>query len=192
MKILGIVGTNVTNSVGRKPSVERMADTCFERLAAAGNDAEQVVLSGYQIDYCDHCEICDHEENCSLRDDFWQIYEKIKAADAVIFFTTVTYGMMNPKLAALLQRAGRIARSNGRQFAGKISGLLTEEVRTTGEPVLEQFNLWCQSEGMQLPIVARVSFGSTADGKHAPMSEIEPVRQAKARDLAEAFLKKSA
>src|SRR3989339_22386 len=114
LKILGIISTNVTNNVGRKPSVERMADTTFERLAEAGYDVERVVLSGRQIDYCDHCEICDHEENCSLRDDFWPIYEKMKAADAVIFFTTVTYGMMNPKLAALLQRAGRIARTNGR------------------------------------------------------------------------------
>jgi len=72
------------------------------------NDTEQVVLSGYRIDYCDHCEICDKEESCSIGDDFWPIYEKMKAADAIIFFTSVTYGMMNPKLAAFMQRAGRI------------------------------------------------------------------------------------
>lgn len=190
MKILAIIGTNVTNGTGRKPSLERMADQCLDRLASAGHATEQVILSSYQIDYCDHCEICDHEENCSLADDFWPIYERMKAADAVIFLTSVTYGMMNPKLAAFLQRAGRIARSNGKQFSGKATGLLTEEVRTNGEPVLEQFAIWLESEDMQPPLVSRVSFGSRLDGKHIGVAEIEPVRQAKAQELAEAFLKK--
>ena len=190
MKVLGIVGTNVTNGTGRKPSLERMADQCLGRLAGAGDDTEQVVLSGYRIDYCDHCEICDKEESCSIGDDFWPIYEKMKAADAIIFFTSVTYGMMNPKLAAFMQRAGRIARSNGKQFAGKATGLLTEEVRTSGEPVLAQFAIWLESEGMLPPVVSRVSFGSNSEGKHASLAEIEPVRQAKARELAEALLAK--
>jgi len=188
LKILAIIGTNVTNGTGKKPSAERMADYFLDRLAGSGHTAEQVVLSGYRIDYCDHCEICDKEEDCSLGDDFWPIYEKMKAADAIVFFTTVTYGMMNPKLAAFLQRTGRIARSNGKQFAGKITGLLTEEVRTTGMPVLEQFKLWTESEDMKPPLVARVSFGSNAEGKHVSLAEIEPVRQAKARELAEAFI----
>lgn len=196
MKILAIVGSNVTSGTGmlskdKQPSLDRMAGYCLDKLASDGHTTERVSLSGCRIDFCNHCEICDHEETCSLDDDFWPVYEKMKEADAIIFFTSVTYGMMNPKLGAFLQRAGRIARSNGKQFSGKATGLLTEEVRCSGEPVLEQFAVWLKSGGMQPPHIARVVFGQQADGRHVGPEEMEPVRRMKANELAETFLGKS-
>jgi len=193
MKILAIVGTNVTSGKGmmskdKQPSADRMAGYFFDKLTSSGHIAEKVSLSGYHIDFCDHCEVCDKKETCPLGDDFWPIYEKMKTADAIIFLTSVAYGMMNPKLATFLQRAGRIARSNGKSFSGKASGLLIEEVRSRGDAVLEQFKIWFESEGMQQPLISRVTFGEGPDGRHISLDQIEPIRQRKANELAEAFL----
>jgi len=63
-------------------------------------------------------------------------------------------------------------------------------VRTSGEPVLEQFAIWLKSEEMLPPVVSRVSWCSNSKGKHISLAEIEPVRQTKARELAEALLAK--
>ncbi len=188
MRILNIVGSNVVNAgyktipPGQGP-LERLASKCAAELAAAGHDAETVFLRQHEILFCDHCEICDRAENCNKHDDFWPIYQSMKAADAMIFYTSVTFAMMSPKLAALLQRAGRIARRHGRKFSGERSGVFLEEFTWGGNLVLQQFKFWLESNGMQPPATARAKVGRQSDGRHSTAAEMEAMRQKKARDL---------
>ena len=188
MRILNIVGSNVVNAGDQpiapgKGPLERLAAKCAAELTAAGHSVETVLLRQQEILFCDHCEICDHAERCAKDDDFWPIYESMKAADGMIFFTSVTFAMMSPKLAALLQRAGRIARRHGRKFSGERSGVFLEEFTRGGNLVLQQFKFWLESNGMQPPVTARAKVGRRSDGRHGTAQAMEALRIKKARDL---------
>lgn len=182
------MGSNVISG-GDKPvkrsegSFERTARRCLEELARDGHEAESLFLRESEIQFCDHCEICDHEESCPRNDDFWPIYEKMKAADVIILFTPVTFAVMNPKLSALLQRAGRIAKRHGSKFAGKLSGTLTEEFTGGGELVLAQLRIWYQIMKMAAPVESRILVGRRADGRHEGRDALELKRTESAREL---------
>ncbi len=131
--------------------------------------------------------MCWKEERCPLKDSFWAIYEKMKAADGIIFFASITSAMMNPKLATLLQRARKIARKEKR-FANKLSGLFTEELLRLGDLAFEQFAIWFEDMKMRPPLTARVVVGRKPDGRHFGPEEMEGIRLEQAARLAEAII----
>jgi len=188
MRILGIVGSNVVSGAN-KPiatgdgSFERTAVDCLALLAREGHQTENVFLREANIEFCDHCEICDHEELCNKTDDFWPVYEKMKSADAIILFTPVTFAVMNPKLSALLQRAGRIAKRHGSKFSGKFSGAITEEFTEGGDYVLAQLRIWYQMMKMLIPAESRIMVGRRADGRHEGSGAMNLKRTESAREL---------
>jgi len=165
MKVLGIIGSNVV-SCNYKPikpregGLEVIARTCLEELTRSGHQGENVYLRECQIEYCDHCEICDKEERCSKTDDFAGIYQKIKDADVILLYSPVSYGQMDAKLSVLLRRAGRVSRHFGR-LPGKLGGTFLEENTEGGDLVLAQFRIWYKSVGMTPPVESVIKRGQT-------------------------------
>jgi len=152
-----------------------------------------VFLRNLRIEYCDHCEVCDHEERCSHDDDFWPVYQKMKAVSTIVVFTSVTSGMMNPKLSALLLRAGRIARKHADGFRGRLSGSFLEEFSDGGELVQGQLRIWFRMMRMLEPVETRVRVGRGVDGRHSPQGgEQEAKRFDAARELGKKLMWKLA
>ena len=191
MNILAIAGTNMIGPADRRVKLgeaplDRAARKTLDILTEAGHTTEAITLRGQKIEFCNHCDVCWHEETCPLKDSFWPIYEKMKAADAIIFYAPITSAMINPKLATLLQRTRKIARKEKR-LAGKLGGLFTEEVRRGGDLGLEQFLIWFEDMQIENPLVARVVVGRRADGRHLGREEMEDIRLQKADEMAAAI-----
>jgi len=188
MRILGIVGSNVISGRGkpikrRGGSFEKTAQGCHKILAQDGHKVENIFLREHNIVFCNHCEICDHEERCGKNDDFWPIYKKMKVADTIILFTPVTFGVMNPKLSALLLRAGRIAKIHGGKFVGKLSGTLTEEFTEGGDCVLTQLRIWFKMMKMLVPVESRILVDKQADGIKEGRDTLDSKRIESAQEL---------
>lgn len=165
MKVLGITGSNVVSGnykpvKPRESGLEIIARTCLDEMVNHGHTGENIYLRECDIEYCDHCEVCDKEERCSKNDDFAAIYRKMKAADIILLYSSVSYAMMDSKLSVLLRRAGRVSRHFGR-FEGKLGGTFIEENTGGGDLVLAQFRIWYQSVTMPPPVETIIARGQS-------------------------------
>jgi multimeric flavodoxin WrbA len=94
MKILAIIGSQ------RKEGNSYAA--AKEVLEPTKTDYEIIQLADKEIGFCDFCGKCQHEK-CHLKDDFNQIIQKMKKADAVVF-SFPRYFSLSSKFLCFIER----------------------------------------------------------------------------------------
>jgi multimeric flavodoxin WrbA len=119
MKAIGIVGSPRKNG-----NTELLTAHALKAIAEEGLDTELIRLSNLEIKPCNACMLCQEEERCSIEDDLFPIYTKMKEADGIILASPVYYGSATALIKALIERAGYISRCNGKPFRGKVGGPL--------------------------------------------------------------------
>ncbi|MCR3922337.1 MAG: flavodoxin family protein [Firmicutes bacterium] len=80
MLVLGVAG-----SPRRNGNTEILLDEALAGARDAGAEVEKVVLSTLSFSPCISCGACAKTGICALKDDMQDVYEKITAADALIF-----------------------------------------------------------------------------------------------------------
>ena len=119
MRILGIVGSPRKNG-----NTEIITAHTLKAIAEEGIETELVRLAGLDIRPCNACMACRKEETCSIEDDLFPVYTRMKEADAILLASPVYYGSATALLKALMERTGYIAHHNGRPFDRKVGGPL--------------------------------------------------------------------
>ena len=146
MKAIGIVGSPRKNG-----NTELLTAHTLKAIAEEGVQTELIRLSGLEIEPCNACMVCRKEERCSIEDDFFPIYLKMKEADAIILASPVYYGSATSLIKALIERAGYISRWNGEPFRGKVGGPLVVARRVGKNFTFAQLTLWFQILGFFIP-----------------------------------------
>jgi len=146
MKVIGIVGSPRKNG-----NTELLTRHTLKAIAEEGLDTELVRLAGLDIRPCTACMACKKEEVCSIEDDLFPIYLKMKEADGIILASPVYYGSATALIKALMERAGYIARLNGEPFRGKVGGPLVVARRAGQNFTIAQLTLWFQILGFFVP-----------------------------------------
>jgi multimeric flavodoxin WrbA len=146
MKAIGIVG-----SPRRGGNTELLTQHCLKSIAEEGIETELISLAGRDIQPCNACMACKTDEMCSINDDLMPIYEKMKAADAIILASPVYYGSATSLIKALMERTGYIQRWHERAFAGKVGGPLVVARRAGKNFTFAQLTLWFQILGFFIP-----------------------------------------
>ncbi|MFH1381673.1 MAG: flavodoxin family protein [Chloroflexota bacterium] len=136
MKAIGIVGSPRKNG-----NTEILTKHTLKAIAEEGIDTELVRLSGLDIRPCNACMACRDEETCSIKDDLFPLYEKIKAADAVILASPVYYGSATALIKAFMERTGYIG-GRRKAFAGKVGGPLVVARRAGQNFTFAQLMYW--------------------------------------------------
>jgi len=95
--------------------------------------------------------VCQKEERCSIEDDLFPIYLKMKEADGIILASPVYFGSATALIKALIERAGYISRRNGDPFRGKVGGPLVVARRAGKNFTFAQLTLWFQILGFFIP-----------------------------------------
>jgi len=139
MKALGIVGSPRAGG-----NTEYATNLALQTLAAEGIETELITLAGKTIMPCTACGACSSGETCPLKDDLLPIYFKMKEADAIILATPVYFSSATALIKALMDRAGYIARNNGRVFKGKAGGPIVVGRRGGHNFTFAQMNYWYQ------------------------------------------------
>jgi len=146
MKVVGIIGSPRKNG-----NTEILTAHALEAIAEEGIDTELIPLAGLDIRPCNACMACDDGEQCSIKDDLFPIYLKMKEADGIILASPVYFGSATALVKALMERAGYIARQNGNPFSRKMGGPLVVARRAGQNFALAQMTFWFQVLGMVVP-----------------------------------------
>ena len=157
MKVLGIVGSPRKNG-----NTEMLTAHTLKAITEEGLDTELIPLAGLDIRPCNACMVCSQEERCSIEDDLFPIYLKMKDADGIILASPVYYGSATALIKAFIERTGYISRFNGEPFHRKVGGPLVVARRAGHNFTLAQLTLWYQILGL---VVAGSSYWSIAFGR---------------------------
>ncbi|OFB62580.1 flavodoxin family protein [Synergistes jonesii] len=125
----------ISGSMRRDANTDYYMNIVLKECEKEGFETELIPLRNKRIEGCAY-DLCaeDGDENgysyshcgyqhppywmpkydvCALKDDFWPIFEKMKAADGIILGSPVYFGSATPKIKALIDRAGICAEARG-------------------------------------------------------------------------------
>ena len=149
MKAIAIVGSPREN--GNTEILSRHTLNAIAEEGEEGIETELVRLAGLDIRPCTACMACRGEkEICTINDDFFPVYNKMKEADAIILASPVYFGSATALLKAFMDRAGYISQPQ-RTFAGKVGGPLVVARRAGKNFTFTQIMLWFHILGFFMP-----------------------------------------
>jgi multimeric flavodoxin WrbA len=146
MKVIAITGSPRKNG-----NTEILAAHSLKAISEEGIDTEIVSLAGKEIRFCNACMACNKKEECSIKDDFQPVYEKMKEADGIILASPVYYGSCTALIKAFIERAGYVARFYPLTLKGKVGGPLVVARRAGHNFTIAQLDLWFNIVGMVVP-----------------------------------------
>ncbi|MFC2020087.1 flavodoxin family protein [Chloroflexota bacterium] len=141
----------ISGSPRKKGNTEILANHTLKAIAEEGIKTELIGLAGLDIRPCTACMVCKDEEKCPINDDLWPIYQKMKAADALILASPVYFGSATANIKALMDRTGYVAMWNGKVFRGKVGGPLVVARRAGQNFTLAQLAYWFYINGCSVP-----------------------------------------
>jgi multimeric flavodoxin WrbA len=146
MKVIGIVGSPRKNG-----NTELLTKHTLKAISEEGLNTELIRLAGLEIKSCTACMACKEQEICSIKDDLFSIYLRMKEADGIILASPVYYGSATSLIKGLMERTGYIARWNGEPFQRKVGGPLVVARRSGQNFAIAQLTFWFQILGFFIP-----------------------------------------
>jgi multimeric flavodoxin WrbA len=183
VKVLGIVG-----SPRRGGNTEILVRTALESASGAGAETEMIRLSEKVVGPCDGCASCAKTKKCKTDDDFAEVFDKMVAADAILFASPSYFESVTPQMKALIDRAGFFNnRATGRTaFTGKVGGAMVVAYRTGLATTWCQMLIFILAQRMIVPGIA--SFPNAVASEPGDVLK-DKEGMDKAREIGEAMAK---
>lgn len=122
IEILGISGSPIKNS-----NTDRLVKAVLD---ASGLESEFVKLSKINVRPCLACKKCVPDNICKVKDDFPELAEKIKKADAMVIGAYIPYGQIDGFTKSLLERFWSLRHVNnllrGKLAATVLTGMMPD------------------------------------------------------------------
>jgi multimeric flavodoxin WrbA len=90
---------------------------------AEGAEVELYSVVGKNIEPCDGCGDCWETGECHIKDDMQELYQKLLAADGIIFGTPVYFYSVTAQAKAIIDRTITLGRPD-RSLANKVGGVV--------------------------------------------------------------------
>ena len=174
MKALGICG-----SPRSKGNTYRLVKAALEPIEAAGVETELVELADLDIRPCRACLECKGKEYCQQDDDFNPVFDKMKAAEAILLGSPVHFGSATANLISLLDRAGYVDRVNKHNFfVRKVGGPIVVARRAGQNFTFAQLNYFFLINEMIVPgsTYWNVAFGCEKGEVHSDAEGLDTVK----------------
>jgi multimeric flavodoxin WrbA len=151
IRVLGISGSPREN--GNTAAAVR---ECLKAAESEGATTSYISLATKRIESCDGCRSCAGTGECRMKDDFMEVFDAMREADAVVLASPSYFEAVTPVMKALIDRAGYYnINAHGRLcFAGKVGGAIAIGRRTGHELVWSQMILFLTSQRMTIPGIA--------------------------------------
>jgi multimeric flavodoxin WrbA len=88
-----------------------------------GAGVELYSVSGKTIEPCDGCWTCTKNGECHIKDDMQELYDKLLAADGIIFGTPVYFYAMAAQTKIIIDRTMALGRPD-KSLANKVGGII--------------------------------------------------------------------
>ena len=118
MKILGL-----SCSPRRQGNTEILLDVVLQGAKQEGAEVELYSLAGKDIKPCDGCRACGETGECHIKDDMQDLYNKLLAADGIIFGTPIYFYSMAAQAKTVIDRTIALNRPE-RSLANKVGGVV--------------------------------------------------------------------
>lgn len=161
MKALAING-----SPRKGGNTELLLRKVLEPLAAAGHKTEYVQVGGTRIRGCTACGACGRLKNkrCVIEDDIFNLaFAKMLEADAIVIGSPVYFADVTAETKALIDRAGRVARTNGGLLWRKIGAAAVAARRGGAIHAVDAINHLFLANQMVVPGSTYWNFGLGRD-----------------------------
>ena len=161
MKALAING-----SPRKGGNTEILLRKVLEPLAAAGHKTEYVQVGGTRIRGCTACGACGRLKNkrCVIEDDIFNLaFAKMLEADAIVIGSPVYFADVTAETKALIDRAGRVARTNGGLLWRKIGAAAVAARRGGAIHAVDAINHLFLANQMVVPGSTYWNFGLGRD-----------------------------
>ena len=100
MKVLGICAS----PRGSKSTTLRLVQAALDGAKASGAEVELVDVCKLDIEYCNACQVCFKTGKCTHKDDFLGLYEKIMAADGMVWGSPNYFHSVTAQMKTLIDR----------------------------------------------------------------------------------------
>ena len=100
MKILGLNAS----PRGSKSQTLRLVQAVLEGAKSAGAEVELVDVCELDIKYCNACQVCFQKGLCVHKDDFQGLYDKILAADGIVWGSPNYFHSVTAQMKTLIDR----------------------------------------------------------------------------------------
>jgi len=122
----------VNGSPRHEGNTYQMLTTVLNVCEKAGFSTELYQAGGRVVKGCMACGACGtHKGRCATDDWVNEVYQKMKAADAIIIGSPTYFSDLTPETKAVIDRCGFISRRDGSGFARKV-GAAVSAVRRAG------------------------------------------------------------
>ena len=161
MKALAING-----SPRKGGNTEILLRKVLEPLAAAGHKTDYVQVGGTRIRGCTACGACGRLQNkrCVIEDDIFNLaFAKMLEADAIVIGSPVYFADVTAETKALIDRAGRVARTNGGLLWRKIGAAAVAARRGGAIHAVDAINHLFLANQMVVPGSTYWNFGLGRD-----------------------------
>lgn len=118
MKILGL-----SCSPRKQGNTAILLGEALKGAQQEGAEVELYSVSGKTIEPCDGCRTCWDTGQCHIKDDMQELYQKLLAADGIIFGTPVYFYNMAAQTKAVMDRTMALGRSE-KNLANKVGGII--------------------------------------------------------------------
>jgi multimeric flavodoxin WrbA len=142
MKILGISG-----SPRKEGATVTMINEALQAAAADGAEVELFSVAGKNIKGCEGCWSCTKTGKCKIKDDVTVLFEKMLAADGIIFGSPVYFYGMTAQAKAIIDRTISL-REPGKNLANKVFGVVTSAGSLGMVDVLKDLSFYCVQRRM--------------------------------------------
>jgi len=129
-----------------------MLSTVLEVCSQAGFETELFQAGGRVVRGCTGCTHCGtHKGSCKIDDWMNEVYEKMKAADAIILGSPTYFSDLTPELKAVIDRCGYINRRDGNAFSRKVGAGVSAVRRAGGIHTLDSIQHFFMISDMITP-----------------------------------------
>jgi len=146
MKILAINGSP-RPSGNTQDMLRQVLGVCAE----AGLETELYQAGGRVVRGCQHCNSCRGRDECIIGDWINEVYEKMKAADAIILGSPTYFFDVTPEMKAIIDRCGFVTRMNDFTLSRKVGAAVSAVRRAGGIPALDTMQRFFLISDMIVP-----------------------------------------
>ncbi len=131
--------TTILGSPKKKGNTAKVLGLFEEELANLGHDVERVNIARHNVKGCLGCGVCQKkpdEPGCVQKDDAVSIFEKMMAADAVVYASPLYCWGFSSQIKALIDRHFCLVTGSGSpEYKSLIDGKRTALLVTCGGPI---------------------------------------------------------
>jgi multimeric flavodoxin WrbA len=129
-----------------------MLETVLDVSKQAGFETELFQAGGRAVRGCLACGSCGKNKGQCVTDDWVnEVYQKMKAADAIILGSPTYFSDLTPELKAIIDRCGCVSRRDGNAFSRKVGAAVSAVRRAGGIHTLDSIQHFFLINDMIVP-----------------------------------------